>query len=359
MKHRVYRIHPEVSHWRHIGPEVFIALVLSVLVLIPSVGAASFRFQERSLYMNSTAPSEETYYKVSFRYMSPLPVGSVDMLFCIDPIPHHECVAPAGLDVSRAELSSQTGETGFTISSKTTNRIVLSRTPSSIPVQNESSYVFDSIVNPTDTTQSFSIRLKSHSTNNASGPQIDFGSIKGQVTNGINIETQVPPMLIFCLAEEVSDNCTETNETYFRDLGELTPSDTLSTQSQMAVGTNATGGFAVTVYGTPMSAGIHTIPSLSEPTESKPGSNQFGINLVENSIPQVGRNPEGVWANAIVADDYSETNKFKYTPGDVVAYSPNVSLMKKFTVSYVVNASPNLRAGVYSTTLTYIASGRF
>ena len=33
--------------------------------------------------------------------------------------------------------------------------------------------------------------------------------------------------------------------------------------------------------------------------------------------------------------------------------------MKKFTVSYILNASPDLRAGVYSTTVTFIASGRF
>jgi hypothetical protein len=33
--------------------------------------------------------------------------------------------------------------------------------------------------------------------------------------------------------------------------------------------------------------------------------------------------------------------------------------MKKFTVSYVVNSSDNLKAGVYTTTITYIASGRF
>lgn len=361
MRHRVYKIHPQASHWRHIGPEVLIALVLALLVFMPSAGAATLRFQERSLYMNSITPNEMTYYKVSFRYMSPLPVGSVDMLFCVDPIPHHACVPPDGLDVSQAVLSTQSGEAGFSIQSRTENRIVLSRSAASIPVNNESSYTFENIRNPSSTAQSFSIRLKSHGTNNASGPQVDFGSIKGQVADGITLETQVPPMLIFCLAEQVEENCTGDIEeqTHYRDMGQLSDAETLSAQSQMAVGTNATGGFAITVYGTPMSAGIHTINSLAIPTESQPGTDQFGINLVSNNTPSVGKDPEGTWTNAVVADGYGTPNKFKYASGDVVAYSPNVSLMKKYTVSYIVNASPNLKAGVYSTTLTYIASGRF
>ena len=359
MRHRLYSAHPRASHWRHIAPEAILAVVFSLMMLVPPAGAAALRLQERTLYINDTAPNASTFYKVSFKYMSSLPVGSVDMLFCIDPIPYHECVAPEGLDVSSAVLSSQTGERGFSILSKTKNSIVLTRDPASTPIDRESSYTFDDIQNPSDTDKSFSIRLRTFASYNATGPQIDFGSIKGQVTDGIEIQTQVPPMLIFCLAEEVEDNCTGTNDTYYREMGQMDTGKTLLAESLMAVGTNATGGFAITVQGTPMSAGIYTIDSPLEPTESRPGSNQFGINLVENTTPAVGKHAEGEWANAQAAEGYNQPNKFKYVPGDVVAYSPNVSLMKKFTVSYMLNASPSLRPGVYSTTLTYIASGRF
>lgn len=292
--------------------------------------------------------------------MTPAAVGSVDMLFCNSPIPYDPCVTPTGLDVSNAVLSSQSGETGFSIFSKSTNHIVLTRPPVMIagggPV---SSYTFDNIKNPTDTNVAFAIRLRTHSTPDTSGPQIDFGSVRGQVTNSIVIETQVPPMLVFCVAQEVEDNCSSTNDTYYTDMGQLSSKSTLTAQSQMAVGTNATGGFAITANGNSMSAGTNVIDSPTTPTESKQGTNQFGINLVANDTPAVGHDPEGTWANAIPSPDYSETNHYKYNSGDVVAYSPNVSLMKKFTVSYIVNSSDNLRAGVYSTTITYVASGRF
>lgn len=333
------------------------ALLLVVFIFV-SPASAAMRFQERSLYIKDNQPGATTSYTLSFKYMSPQPVGSLDLLFCIDPIPYHDCEVPEGLDASGATLSDQSGEVGFSILSKTVNHIVLTRAPGPITT-NGSSYTFSGIKNPTATDQSFSLRMKSHTTQDASGPQVDFGSVKAQVTDSIEIITQVPPMLIFCVAQQVSDNCTSTNETYYTDMGTLDSDSTLVAHSQMAVGTNATAGFAITVHGTPMSAGTSVINSLNAPTESTPGVNQFGINLVQNSLPAVGNNPEGPWTNAVPSPDYSIPDQYKYVQGDIVASSPNVSLMRKFTVSYIVNASENLKAGVYTTTITYIASGRF
>ena len=357
MQHMLVRVHAAIFSWRHMWSEEVLALFLVLFIFIMPVSAA-MRFQERSLYMNSSDPGAMTSYTVGFRYMSPQTVGSVDMLFCVDPIPYHACVTPPGLDASNATLSDQTGEVGYSILSKTANHIVLTRAPGMITTTG-SSYTFDNIQNPTDTSQSFSIRLRSHASTDASGSQIDFGSVKGQVTNGIVIETQVPPMLIFCVAGEVSENCVNTNDNYYTDMGDLSPNATLTAQSQMAVGTNATGGFAITANGTPPSAGLNIIEPLPSPTKSIRGSNQFGINLVENTEPAIGSDPEGTWANAVPSPEYSAQDRYKYTPGDVVAFSPNVSLMKKFTISYIINSSEDLRPGVYSTTITYIASGRF
>jgi len=356
--HRRAQFHEQVNSWHHVWSEAILSFVLALLLLVTPVSAAQMRLQDRSLYVQNNTPSVETSYTVSFRYMSPESIGSVSFLFCVDPIPYHECVTPPGLDVSGATLVDQSGESGFTILSKSTNHIVLTR-PAGPITSAMSSYKFDNIINPSNTDLSFSVRLRTHATPNATGTQIDFGSVKGQITEGILIETQVPPMLIFCLAEEVADNCASTNETFYKDMGTLEPATTLSAQSQMAVGTNATGGFAITASGIPPSAGTNVIEPLLLSTESKPGSNQFGINLVANNAPAVGIDPQGIWANAIVASDYNVPNKYKYVSGDLVAYSPNVSLMKKFTVSYILNTSDELKAGVYSTTITYIASGRF
>lgn len=360
MHHQLVHLHWHLTSWNHQWSEVLLAVVLSLLLLVSPASAAAMRFQERSLYINDSEPGATTYYTVAWRYMSPEPVGSVDMLFCVDPIPYHPCQTPPGLNVSNAELTEQSGEAGFSILTKSTNHIVLSRSPATTPTSiNPSSYTFDNIKNPTDQNQSFSIRLRSHSSLNATGPQIDFGSVKGQVAKGIIIETQVPPMLIFCLAQEVEDNCTDTNDVYYTNMGQLDTGDTLTAQSQMAVGTNATAGFVITANGGPPAAGTHVIAASPTPTQNRPGTNQFGINLVANNSPAIGGNPEGIWANATPAPDYAIADKYKFVPGDTVASSTSVSLMKKFTVSYILNASPSLTPGVYTTTVTFIASGRF
>lgn len=359
MHYRVSRLHVIYLRLRVFFSEEFVALLFAVFVFAVPAGAST-RFENRSLFMQSTNPAVVTSYKLSLDYMTIAPVGSLDMLFCVSPIPYEACVTPPGLDVSNATLTSQTGETGFSISQKSQNHIILSR-PSTVIAGpgSRSVYVLDGIKNPTDTSKSFSIRLRSHSTSNATGAQIDFGSVKGQVGDGITIETQVPPMLIFCVAQLVEDNCADTNKNFYTDMGTMSPDDTLVARSQMAVGTNASGGFAITVNGNSLTAGTSSIDAPAIPTESTPGTNQFGINLVENDKLNLGENPVGEWANAVPSPNYREPNKFMYVPGDVIASSPNVSLMKKFTVSYIVNASPSLRAGVYTTTINYIASGRF
>jgi len=357
MGHKLFRLDRFIRPFHHIGSETLIAVLIALFLVVTPTGAK--RFQERSLYVQDNSPAARTSHTVSFQYMSPDAIGSVEMLYCLDPIPYNPCVTPPGLDVSGVSLSGQSGETGYSIQSASTNRIVLTRLPTFISGTGNASYTLDNIRNPSITSEPFSIRLKSHASTNASGQQVDFGTVRGQITESVEIATQVPPMLIFCLAEEVENSCVSTNENYYAELGELNAGSTLKTQSQMAIGTNASGGFAITANGGPPSAGTNIIASSKSPTVSQPGTNQFGMNLVENTAPSIGNNPEGVWTNAVPSPDYNQTNRYTYNSGDVVASSPNVSLMKKFTVSYIINSEPNLRPGVYTTTIVYIASGRF
>lgn len=360
MRHLLYRFHAftHAGHHHHFWSEFVLAIALLVLA-VAAPASAAMRLQERSLYINSSEPSATTSYTISFRYMSPEAVGSVDILFCLDPIPYHECVTPPGFDASQAVLTDQTEEVGFSILSKSTNHIILTRDATMVS-GNKASYTFNTVVNPSASDQAFSVRLRTHASANATGSQIDFGSIRAQVQGGVIVETQVPPMLIFCVARQVAEDCTSTDATYYTNMGELSDEETLVAQSQMAVGTNATAGFVITVHGPPPSAGTSVINGALAPTESAVGNNQFAINLVENESPAVGKNPEGTASGiSVVAPGYSTPNVYKYVSGDVVAYSPNVSLMKRFTVSYILNSGATLRPGVYTTTLTYIASGRF
>lgn len=358
------------QHWA--GIQTVTLLFVAFFVFSSGVFATIVtRLIDRSLYIDNAIPSATANYTVSFNFNTLSSVGSIDFLFCVDPIPsepitpanpvdHHPCVPPTGLDVSGAVLSNQTGETGFSIATITSNHIVLSRTPSVVGSE-RSSYTFSNIHNPNAaaTAHSYAIRLSTYASTDASGPLIDLGSVLTQVNQAITLETQVPPMLIFCVAAAVDPECNSTSGGNYTDMGNLDPTQTLTATSQMAVGTNASNGFVITANGTTMAAGTHVIDNLVTPTASAPGNSQFGINLVANTTPALGADPDGSFANAIVSPNYAIQNEFLFNDGDVIATAPNVSLLRRYTVSYIVNSPPKLRAGVYTTTLTYICTGRF
>jgi hypothetical protein len=325
-----------------------VLLLVCSFMIFTAEATVVHRFNDRSLYINDSTPGATTQYKVSLTYNNQgavtTSVGSLDLLFCYDPIPserlsaenpvdHHPCVAPVGLDVSNAQLSGQFGVTGYTIASQTTNEIILTRVPGTV-AETPSVYTFDNVVNPTDTSQAFAIRLSDYPTTDASGSLINLGSVISQVNDGVVLETQVPPLLVFCVAASVAQNCASTSGGNYNDMGDLAPDQTLEATSQMAAGTNASNGYAK-------------------------GNSQFGINLTANTSPQMGADPDGPFANATVMPDYAIPNHFVYNDGDAIASAPNVSLIRRFTVSYIVNSPPDIRAGVYTTTITFICTGRF
>jgi hypothetical protein len=82
-----------------------------------------------------------------------------------------------------------------------------------------------------------------------------------------------------------------------------------------------------------------------------PGTEQFGINLVENTVPNVGTNPFGGIGK--VSDQYNTANKYAYSDGATVAYAPSFSYQTDFTTSVIINISPQTPAGTYETLLTY------
>jgi len=338
--------------------EVLVIVVLSI-VITTTPAYAGTRLLKRSLYTTSSAPGATADYTISFTYNTEAPIGSVDIKFCIDPIPYMPCDVPAGFDFSNATLASQTGETGFVMTNHTANHVTLSRPPSLVLSGTQASYTFIGVKNPTFQSHSFSARLGSYESSDASGPIVDIGSVIQQMTNVINIETQVPPMLIFCMAAFVNAECTDVGGGFYTDMGTLSPDTTLTASSQMGIGTNASGGFVVTINGTTMQAGQHTIKALDTPTASIQGVPQFGINLRANDSPNVGLDATGDSINANPTPNYDIPNKFMFKSGDVIASAPNVSLVRRFTMSYIVNSPEDLAPGVYTTTLTYICSARF
>jgi len=320
--------------------------------------ADAVRFKNRGMYINSARGGDTTYYIISLQYTTPDNVGSLRLEFCDNPIPSLPCNVPPGLDVSNSTLSAQSGETGFSIGEQTQNLIVLTRPPS-MTGNALSSYRFDNMHNPTGTHQDFYVRITSHNSTDGSGPLIDYGSVTATTTPEIELTTQVPPILIFCVAQQINDDeCTDM-EGNFVNFGELSPNQTFSASSQIQARTNAQYGYTITISGTTMTSGWRSIPANTTPTESFRGVGQFGINLATNTSPDIGADPVGPGINGNVVAPYNVPNKFLFNNGDTVASSDNVTRTRKYTASYILNVPADQPPGVYSTTITYTCLAGF
>lgn len=143
------------------------------------------------------------------------------------------------------------------------------------------------------------------------------------------------------------------------ELGELTDSTTGSDSHTMVVSTNAVNGFTITVFGSTLTSGTNSIDALLAAAASSLGSKQFGINLVDNTSPNIGADPIGTAPIGSAATGYDAANQFKFVSGNTVASATNAINQTTFTVSYIANISTDTAGGTYTTTLTYSATANF
>jgi len=149
------------------------------------------------------------------------------------------------------------------------------------------------------------------------------------------------------------------------DLGYLDTSQSSTAQGQFYVRAWQAGGYTVTTDADPPTNATngYQFQTPTEPVVSTPGTEQFGINLVENTSPAVGVNPvqspDGTFSFGQVANDYSQANNFLYNKGDAIAFSQESTSVTFFTVSYIFNISDATPSGQYDFSHVLVATGRY
>ena len=120
-------------------------------------------------------------------------------------------------------------------------------------------------------------------------------------------------------------------------------------------------GYTVQIVGTAPSNGTHTISPLATSDTSRPGSEQFGVNLVANTQPtSVGANPDnGSFGFGTVANDYNVSNHYRYVSGDVIAKADKSSGVTNYTLTYLINVAGLTPGGQYKSNQTLIVLGSF
>lgn len=137
------------------------------------------------------------------------------------------------------------------------------------------------------------------------------------------------------------------------DLGDLSIDRPATKTVNITVRNHLTGGYMLYVIGEPLKIGDHTLEALTKPAKSRPGKEQFGINLVSNGQPAIGqtmksqRLSKGSTSKAEVSEDYAVHDKFKFKSGDIIASSTADSGRDNYTVSMIVNISSATPPGKY------------
>lgn len=341
--------------------------VLLGLLLLILTGVAAYKLTastsgaelgKRALQLSSSGASATASYRLAFGYITPGTVGSVSVEFCSnDQYLTDPCVVPVSMDVRNAVLAAQSGVTGFTIASgSTANRLVMTRVPSAVSPLN-SSYEFANTINPS-TPGSYYARVQTYATNNATGPSSDYGGFVFYIANETSITATVPPYLVFCTAVTIANqNCVNAKGTYI-DLGELSYTRASSGSSQFLAGTNAANGYNVSVQGTTLTSGNNVIAAISSADVSRPGTAQFGFNLMRNVAPAVGADVIGPGTSTAM-NGYNQPNFFRFNSGDSLVSIQNSDDIRVFTVAYLANVPRTQPAGVYVSTMTYICFANF
>jgi hypothetical protein len=319
----------------------------------------ALHIQNHSVSISTAVVSATASHNFSFTYPSTSSVGSIVLLYCdggaLQPMP---CNAPAGLDTSGAVLASQSGNAGFSIDApnSTSNKIVLTRA-SSAGATVASTYNFNNIINPSTANATTYVRISTYATTDGTGPDNDDGAVAFATVDKFQVGAFVPPFIKLCVGITVAADCSSISGNSI-NLGILSSSATRFATSEFAAGTNSFTGYNIFALGTTMTSGNNVIPAINPAGTSKVGTSQFGLNLRANTSPALGANPQGAGTGVPLAG-YNTPNIFKFQNGDNISSSNLATDYSKMTTSYVVNINSAQAAGIYATTITYLAVGEF
>lgn len=143
------------------------------------------------------------------------------------------------------------------------------------------------------------------------------------------------------------------------NLGDLDASITRTGTANFHVRAYIDSGYTVQTISQPPSytsgSQSHTLAAMTSLGDPAAGTEQFGINLVANTVPvsfgaDPSPSPDGTFATGVASAGYNTANKFKYNADDIVAQTPGGSSgwgLTNFTISYIANVGAFTPAGNY------------
>lgn len=368
---------------------IVIALALLLAIVTPTLAMAAQLTQRSIALTSSSKAATDVSYQVKFTPGSAA-AGAIVLDFCSNsPLIGEACTAPVGFDVSAAT----TPTAGFTVNALEDNTIVLIGT---VPATNAFTIDLEGVDNPTNSGPLYARILTFNNDTNAAAyaPEfttapaglIDDGGAAISITDTIGVSGAVLETMTFCVsAATILENCTGVTAPTLKLGEEVDDIVALSAEARSEgnihtqISTNAVGGAVISLKssatgcgglvraGAPSSCDI--APALQTGISQTGGEAKFGVRT--NDATDTGDNPDGQllpvtgsgYNNTTFALNFNELDEstgVTSTFGDPFldtrgAPANNKNMALTFGAS-ITNSTP---AGLYSTNLSLIATGRF
>jgi hypothetical protein len=382
----------------------FVAILVMSTVLIghlTAVSAYNLPTNRQIEMSSSTAGASGITYSVSFTTASTSPIEGIVIDFCDnDPIIGDSCTYTSGqsVNIGSATIGSVTGpsNSAFTIASQTSPLLVLTNAAASGSVASGTavSFTLSNVTNPNYSSCTsgaapnctFFARVLTYSTTagatgylpanpaNTAAP-VDAGGVALSTNANVVVTAKVEEQIDFCVY--TGNNCTSGGSSI--TLGDAdgvlsTAGPYVDKNTKYDISTNASSGAIIRLKGDTLKSGSNSITAIGGTgAASSPGSAQFGLcsyesagsNLTPSSpynngscsgtTQTAGTGSTGGDNSALFA--FNTTNTLS-TYGEQIATAA-AGNPSTGTIAFIGNIPVSQVAGIYSTTLTFVATGTY
>ncbi len=373
---------------------------------------------QRTIEMSSSAnggitAGQGVTYTISFKTATAGAIEGIVIDFCDNsPIPGESCTYTAGQSINLSSVSwaggSITGPsdtaTGNWVISKTSPLLIISDSTSSTsePANTQVTIVMSGFTNPnysactggTPPNCTFYARLFTYSLNTSATSYtpsplyttnlLDDGGVALSTNQQVVVTSKVQEQLTFCVYTGASCSAGGGSVTLGDSTGVLyTTGPFVDKTTQFTVSTNANYGLSIRMLGTTLTSGSNTITAIgASAAASNPGNDQFGMctyvtntgmtlspqtpynNAACNTTTQTANlagNATGGNGTAQFGFDTNNTTGTTSPYGGVLASASTGVSAGSATgvIAMIGNVAITQAAGIYTTTLTFVATSSY
>jgi hypothetical protein len=374
------RLKSTATKWLYCG--IAALMVFSVLaVILPARAHAYNQVSSRSILMSSSAAgATNVAYQVNFTTVTNgQTVGSVVVEACANsPIIGDTCTAPTGFSFNKSTLTVNnvsgniTGLSVDSTSNSTANRIVVTRTSGTV-ANGAVSFTLgngttNGITNPSSAVGTFYARILVLTTTDgtiSSGDEndaTDAGGVAISTANQLHVTAKVQESLLFCVYTDV-DCATGGNDVTLGDANGVLASNstTYAANANFDVASNAVSGVSIRLKGDTLKSGSFSIDPAGASCILDPSATNtemFGMRMLTIPTGMTSTAPYNCSANHHAFDNNGTTGTTS-TFGQELAHTTGASDILSSTIEFAAKSSLTSEAGVYTTTLTLIATATY